>query len=48
MEQIQPLFEDRVTVIAGQSGVGKSSLLNTLKPELELKTNDISMSLGRA
>ena len=47
MEQIQPLFEDRVTVIAGQSGVGKSSLLNTLKPELELKTNDISMSLGR-
>ena len=47
MEQIQPLFEDRVTVIAGQSGVGKSSLLNTLKPELELKTNDISISLGR-
>ncbi len=45
--EIKPLFENQITVIAGQSGVGKSSLLNVLKPELELKTNDISTSLGR-
>ncbi|MBM7701819.1 ribosome small subunit-dependent GTPase A [Metabacillus iocasae] len=44
---LYPVFEGQVTVIAGQSGVGKSSLLNVLKPELELKTNDISASLGR-
>lgn len=42
-----PYLDDCVTVVAGQSGVGKSSLLNALKPELELKTNDISTSLGR-
>lgn len=41
------VFEDKVTVLAGQSGVGKSSLLNTLLPELALKTDDISKSLNR-
>lgn len=41
------IFEDKVTVLAGQSGVGKSSLLNTLLPELALKTDDISKSLNR-
>lgn len=44
---VLPYLNDCVTVVAGQSGVGKSSLLNALKPELELKTNDISTSLGR-
>ncbi|RSK26982.1 ribosome small subunit-dependent GTPase A [Bacillus sp. HMF5848] len=38
---------EKVSVIAGQSGVGKSSLLNVLKPDLQLKTNEISKSLGR-
>lgn len=37
----------KISVFAGQSGVGKSSLLNHLKPELELPTNEISRSLGR-
>ncbi|MFJ8234411.1 ribosome small subunit-dependent GTPase A [Ureibacillus sp. NPDC094379] len=47
IEQLQPVLEDKTTVLAGQSGVGKSTLLNTLIPDLNLKTNDISQSLGR-
>lgn len=44
---LHPYLESEISVFAGQSGVGKSSLLNALKPELELKTNDISTHLGR-
>ncbi|RLL45273.1 ribosome small subunit-dependent GTPase A [Oceanobacillus piezotolerans] len=40
-------FKDKVTVIAGQSGVGKSSLINALDPTLFLETAEISRSLGR-
>ena len=47
MEQLFPYLENKISVFAGQSGVGKSSLLNALRPVLELKTNDISSHLGR-
>ncbi|MFS0823656.1 ribosome small subunit-dependent GTPase A [Bacillus sp. 1P02SD] len=47
LDQLLPLLENRISVFAGQSGVGKSSLLNSLRPDLELETNEISMSLGR-
>ncbi|PLS16634.1 ribosome small subunit-dependent GTPase A [Bacillus sp. M6-12] len=46
-ERLLPLLENKISVFAGQSGVGKSSLLNAINPELELKTNDISTHLGR-
>lgn len=41
------LVDNLVCVITGQSGVGKSSLLNLIDPNLELETNDISFALGR-
>lgn len=47
INQLLPLLEGAISVFAGQSGVGKSSLLNVLKPDLDLETNDISTHLGR-
>jgi ribosome biogenesis GTPase len=44
---IKKLFKGKLTVFTGQSGAGKSSLLNRLDSSLELKTNEISMALGR-
>ncbi|SFA74819.1 MULTISPECIES: ribosome small subunit-dependent GTPase A [unclassified Bacillus (in: firmicutes)] len=47
VKQLIPHLAEKISVFAGQSGVGKSSLLNALRPDLELKTNDISSHLGR-
>ncbi|GAA0495287.1 ribosome small subunit-dependent GTPase A [Salinibacillus aidingensis] len=47
VQQLVPYIEGKTSVIAGQSGVGKSSLLNALKPGLDLEIGDISETLGR-
>jgi len=47
VEQLLPYLANKTSVFAGQSGVGKSSLLNAIRPDLQLKTNDISQHLGR-
>ncbi|MYL33095.1 ribosome small subunit-dependent GTPase A [Pontibacillus yanchengensis] len=47
LEEVSTFLEDKTSVIAGQSGVGKSSMLNALEPNLHLETNQISKSLGR-
>lgn len=44
-EGVQELHEElkgKITLLSGNSGVGKSTLINTLFPTLNLKTNDIS------
>ncbi|MEG2351072.1 MAG: ribosome small subunit-dependent GTPase A [Bacilli bacterium] len=41
------LLENKITVLTGQTGVGKSTLLNTLKEDLNLATGEISKALGR-
>jgi ribosome biogenesis GTPase len=40
--QLKTLLQDRETVFTGQSGVGKSSLLNALQPGLSLATGNVS------
>ena len=47
IDNIKKIFKDKLTVFTGQSGAGKSSLLNKLDSNLELKTDEISMALGR-
>ena len=42
IDEIKEIFKDQVTVITGQSGVGKSTLLNALDISLNLETNQIS------
>ncbi|KPK80744.1 MAG: GTPase RsgA [Bacteroides sp. SM23_62_1] len=40
--KLEKLFIDKITLIAGNSGVGKSTFINTLFPDLNLKTQEIS------
>ncbi|WAA10663.1 ribosome small subunit-dependent GTPase A [Fervidibacillus albus] len=47
LDEVKPIFDGNVSVFAGQSGVGKSTLINALRPDLQLKTSSISKHLGR-
>lgn len=45
--ELLPLLSMKTTVFMGQTGVGKSTLLNKIAPDLQLETGEISESLGR-
>ncbi|MBQ8993172.1 MAG: ribosome small subunit-dependent GTPase A, partial [Turicibacter sp.] len=47
LESINELIKERIVVICGQSGVGKSSLLNSIDDSLNIQVNEISKALGR-
>ena len=47
LEEFRTLLEGKTTMISGQSGVGKSSLVNALQPQLELRTGEISDYMGK-
>jgi len=47
ISEILKTTENTVNVLAGQTGAGKSSLLNAINPELDLETDIISKALGR-
>ncbi|MCG8411014.1 MAG: ribosome small subunit-dependent GTPase A [Bacteroidales bacterium] len=42
IDKIKDLIKDKISVISGNSGVGKSSLINLIDPNLDLKTSEIS------
>ena len=41
-EALKLLMKDKITLISGNSGVGKTTMLNSFNPELNLKTSEIS------
>ena len=42
LEKVDALLKDKVSVVSGNSGVGKSSLLNKISSDFELRTSEIS------
>ena len=47
VDQLRKLLQGKLTAFTGNTGVGKSSLLNAIIPELSLETGKISEKLGR-
>ena len=47
VEELRQLIRGKLTAFTGNSGVGKSSMLNALCPELALATGEVSEKLGR-
>ena len=47
VDELMPILSMKTTVFMGQTGVGKSTLLNKIAPDLQLETGEISESLGR-
>ncbi len=47
LEEVRALLEGKTTVVAGPSGVGKSSLTNYLQPKAEMEVGEISQKIAR-
>lgn len=47
IDKIKDILRGKTTVLAGPSGVGKSSLINRLKPEAQMETGSISRKIER-
>lgn len=47
VDEVRALLDGKLSAFIGNSGVGKSTLLNNILPDLGLKTADISDKLGR-
>ena len=46
-EELQQILQNHTTAVAGPSGVGKSSLINTLQERVVMETGDISKKIER-
>ena len=46
LDQLQSMLHDQITLLSGNSGVGKSTIINRLLPGVNLRTAEISEALG--
>ena len=47
LDDLRMLLKDKTTLVSGQSGVGKSTLINAIQPQLDLRTAEISDYSGK-
>jgi ribosome biogenesis GTPase len=47
LEELEQILKDKITLFSGHSGVGKSTLINYLFPDLKLRTKDVSEWSGK-
>jgi ribosome biogenesis GTPase len=47
VEEVKSILKDKITLMSGHSGVGKSTFINAIFPELKLKTQDVSGWSGK-
>ncbi len=47
LSSLKSLMKDKISLVSGQSGVGKSSLITTIQPKLDLRTEEISEYSGK-
>ena len=47
VEEVTSLLKDKVTLLSGHSGVGKSTFINAVFPQMKLKTQDVSGWSGK-
>jgi ribosome biogenesis GTPase len=47
LEDLKAILREKTTLISGQSGVGKSTLINSIQPQLRLRTQELSDYSGK-
>lgn len=47
IEETKKIFKDKITVFTGQTGAGKSTLINNIDTNFNIQTGEISKALGR-